>query len=194
MHIQPFRTLARLLSTVSRYIGTKTGPQWRLASNIHHIRQYHGSNEERKGMNNSSEVPERPSEQPESRDLPKSPVLANSEHSQKSTKTAKKSKKRQKSRKSADSDEEPRRGRPPKPLPPGFHRPTRDGEPIKSSWKSRTHARVQQVPGSAVLCQRMSASPIWKRDLVSVPPDQYSHVTCSRCRRVIESTDKRKSD
>lgn len=70
---------------------------------------------------------------------------------------------------------------------PGYSRPTRDGEPVRSSHKSRTHMRTKQPTDSPILCQRNSFSPIWKRDMVTVAPGKGNEdkVTCRRCSKII---------
>ena len=65
--------------------------------------------------------------------------------------------------------------------------PTRDGEPIRSSWRSRTHLRSQSSKTSAIMCQRKSKSSIWFRDLISVGPGREDQVTCKRCKMVIKA-------
>lgn len=88
----------------------------------------------------------------------------------------------------ATKPEPAKRGRKPLPLPPGLAAPTLKGKPLKSSWKSHIHLRTKHDKKASVLCQNNTKSPIWKRDLVSVPPNQTDRVTCGRCRIILRAS------
>jgi hypothetical protein len=63
-------------------------------------------------------------------------------------------------------------------------KPRRAGEPLRSSWRSKIHARSPKGTASAVACQAKSRTKIWRRDMVVT--DNRGDVTCGRCTRILE--------